>query len=186
MRQRGHRRHHPGYCRAANIPSPITSTIRYEVEHTLREKKKTDLLETAEAVSKMCNIITVRQKHPMGLGHAILSARQVIGNEPFAVLLGDDLIVSKVPCIKQCIDIYDKNQISVIGVMEVPKEDVSKYGIVGGTKMTDRLLRVTEMVEKPSPATAPSQLATPGRYVLDAKFLTISPRPSPAEAAKFS
>jgi UTP--glucose-1-phosphate uridylyltransferase len=105
----------------------------------------------------------------MGLGHAVYAARQVVGDEPFAVLLGDDLIVSEVPCIKQCINVFEERDTSVIGVMEVPKKEVSKYGIVGGTKVNDRLMKVSEMVEKPSPETAPSQLACPGRYVLSAK-----------------
>lgn len=138
----------------------------FEVEETLRQKKKDDLLEITERVSKMCNIIAVRQKNPMGLGHAVLTARQIVGDEPFAVLLGDDLIDSEVPCIKQCIDVFEERETSVIGVMKVPKKEVSKYGIVGGKKINERLVEVTEMVEKPSPEEAPSQLACPGRYVL--------------------
>ena len=138
----------------------------FEIEHSLREKKKYDLLELTEKVSKMANIITVRQKYPLGLGHAVLAAKQVIGDEPFAVLLGDDLIVAKKPCIRQLIDIFDEKQTSVIGVMEVPKNEVSKYGIVGGKHVNDRLVKVDVMVEKPKTTDAPSQLACPGRYVL--------------------
>ena len=141
----------------------------FEVEETLRRQKKEELLAVTERVSKMANIISVRQKNPMGLGHAVYTARQIVGDEPFAVLLGDDLIVSQVPCIKQCIEVAQKHNQSVIGVMEVPRKEVSKYGIVGGPKLTDKIVKVTEMVEKPSPEAAPSQLACPGRYVLSAK-----------------
>ena len=138
----------------------------FEVEETLRRQKKDELLALTEKVSRMANIITVRQKNPMGLGHAVLAARQIVGDEPFAVLLGDDLIVSEVPCIKQCIDAFEERETSVIGVMKVPKKDVSKYGIVGGDKINEKLVKVTQMVEKPTPENAPSQLACPGRYVL--------------------
>lgn len=138
----------------------------FEVEETLRRQKKEELLETAERVSKMANIIAVRQKNPMGLGHAVLAARHVVGDEPFAVLLGDDLIVSEVPCIKQCIDVFEEYDTSVIGVMKVPRKEVSKYGIIGGKTVNDKLVKVSEMVEKPTPEAAPSQLACPGRYVL--------------------
>lgn len=138
----------------------------FEIETKLREGKKAELLGITESVSKLCNIIAVRQKVPLGLGHAVLTARQVVGDEPFAVLLGDDLIVSETPCIKQCIDVFEEHETSVIGVMKVPKKDVCKYGIVGGKKINDRLVRVSEMVEKPDPKDAPSQLACPGRYVL--------------------
>lgn len=138
----------------------------FEVEETLRRQKKEELLEATERVSKMANIITVRQKNPMGLGHAVLAARQIVGDEPFAVLLGDDLIVSEVPCIKQCIDAFEERETSVIGVMKVPKKEVSKYGIIGCEKINEKLFKVNEMVEKPTPEQAPSQLACPGRYVL--------------------
>lgn len=138
----------------------------YEVEDTLRNAKKNELLDITERVSKMANIITVRQKQPRGLGHAVYTARQVVGNEPFAVLLGDDLIVGKTPCIRQLANVFDEHGSSVIGVMKVPKKEVSKYGIIGGKKITEQLYRVSEMVEKPSPDDAPSQLACPGRYVL--------------------
>lgn len=142
----------------------------YEVEETLRQKGKQELLEISEKVSKMANIICVRQKYPMGLGHAVLTAKPVIGDEPFAVLLGDDLIVSKKPCIRQLIDIFDEKQKSVIGVMDVPLKETSKYGIVGGKKENELLMKVDVMVEKPKPEVAPSTLACPGRYVLTPKI----------------
>ena len=156
----------------------------FEIEETLRRKKNDELLEITERVSKMANIICVRQKNPAGLGHAVWTARQVIGDEPFAVLLGDDLIVSKVPCIKQCIDVYEEHETSVIGVMKVPKKDVSKYGIVGGKKMSDKLYKVSEMVEKPSPENAPSQLACPGRYVLTPEIFELIAETKPGRGGE--
>lgn len=138
----------------------------FEVETVLEKKGNTALAEVSRNIAKLCNIITIRQKNPMGLGHAVLCAEPVIGNEPFAVLLGDDLIDSKVPCIGQLIEIAEKEQASVVGVMEVPEREVSKYGIVGGDRVNAKLTRVKTLVEKPSVKDAPSRLAIPGRYVL--------------------
>jgi UTP--glucose-1-phosphate uridylyltransferase len=138
----------------------------YEIESTLDRKGKSELADISRSIAKLCNIMTIRQKNPMGLGHAVLCAEPIIGNEPFAVLLGDDLIDAKVPCTRQLIDIAERENASVVGVMEVLERDVSKYGIVGGEKISDRLTRVRNLVEKPSLADAPSRLAIPGRYVL--------------------
>jgi UTP--glucose-1-phosphate uridylyltransferase len=138
----------------------------FEIESTLDKKGKSELADVSRRIAKLCNIMTIRQKNPMGLGHAVLCAEPIIGNEPFAVLLGDDLIDAKVPCTRQLIEIAEREHASVVGVMEVLERDVSKYGIVGGDKIDDRLTRVRTMVEKPSPGEAPSRLAIPGRYVL--------------------
>jgi UTP--glucose-1-phosphate uridylyltransferase len=138
----------------------------YELEDTLQKRSKTDLVKTSKSVAEMCNIISVRQKNPMGLGHAVLMAEPIVGNEPFAVILGDDLIFSDKPCTKQLIEIFEQKNKSVVGVMEVPKSEVSKYGIVGGTKLSDLLTEVLEVIEKPNPEKAPSPLAIPGRYIL--------------------
>lgn len=140
--------------------------LNYELEHTLDRKAKSDLAEVSRRIGNLCNLISVRQKHPAGLGHAVLCAAPVVGNEPFAVLLGDDLIDSAVPCTKQLIDIFEREGSSVVGVMEVPRPEVSKYGIVAGTAKGERLTLVERLVEKPSPESAPSTLAIPGRYVL--------------------
>lgn len=140
--------------------------FNYELEDTLDKKHKSDLAEVSRAIGKMCNLISIRQKNPMGLGHAVLCAAPIIGDEPFAILLGDDLIDNDVPCTKQLCDIYEKENASVVGVMEVPKDEVSKYGIVGGKMLNPRLMHVQNLVEKPAPADAPSQFAIPGRYVL--------------------
>ncbi len=156
----------------------------FEVEETLRAKGKQDLFDTSRHVSGMVNIISIRQKEPLGLGHAILCARRAIGNEPFAVLLGDDLIDSKVPCIKQLIDVFEQKQASVVGVMEVPRTEVSKYGIVSGQKITDRLMRVETMVEKPSVDSAPSRWAIPGRYVLTPRIFEILEQTKPGKGGE--
>jgi UTP--glucose-1-phosphate uridylyltransferase len=141
--------------------------FNFELEETLERRGKTDLAALSRDVGKFCNIIAIRQKNPLGLGHAILCAEPVIGNEPFAVLLGDDLIDSETPCTRQLTTVFEREGVSVVGVMEVPAQDVSKYGIVAGKPVTAGLLRVEELVEKPAVESAPSRFAIPGRYVLD-------------------
>ena len=142
----------------------------YELEDRLEKNSKDDLLKVSKDVAGMCNVISVRQKNPKGLGHAVLMAAPIIGDEPFAVLLGDDLIDSKTPCTQQLTNLFEKEGKSVVGVMEVPESDVSKYGIVGGKKIDDRTIDVDRLVEKPSPSEAPSRFAIPGRYVLTPKI----------------
>ncbi len=137
-----------------------------ELEDFLEKKQKRDLAELSRRIGSLCNMIYVRQKNPAGLGHAVLCGASAIGNEPFAVLLGDDLIDAKVPCTKQLIGIFEQHQASVVGVMEVPQADVSKYGVVAGKQLDARTTHVEKLVEKPSPEQAPSRLAIPGRYVL--------------------
>ncbi len=140
--------------------------LNYELEDTLDKKAKSELAEVSRRIGNLCNLISVRQKNPAGLGHAVLCAAPVIGDEPFAVLLGDDLIDAKVPCTRQLIDVFEREGASVVGVMEVPRADVSKYGIVSGSAEGERLTRIDRLVEKPAPEAAPSTLAIPGRYVL--------------------
>lgn len=145
----------------------------FEVETVLEKKGNTVLAEMSRDIARLCNIITIRQKNPMGLGHAVLCAEPVIGNEPFAVLLGDDLIDSNVPCIGQLIAVAEEHQSSVVGVMEVPVREVTKYGVVGGERINEKLTRVKTLIEKPSIKEAPSQLAIPGRYVLTPSIFEI-------------
>jgi len=140
--------------------------FNYELEHSLDEKGKKELSELSRSLGKLCNLISIRQKMPLGLGHAVLCAAPIVGNEPFAVLLGDDLIDAPQPCIGQLIDVYQKHQASVVAVMEVAPSEVSKYGIIGGTSLEKGLTEVSHLVEKPAPENAPSRLAIPGRYVL--------------------
>ncbi|MCM2279117.1 MAG: UTP--glucose-1-phosphate uridylyltransferase GalU [Oligoflexia bacterium] len=138
----------------------------YELEDTLDKKQKKELADVSRAIAGMCNLISIRQKNPMGLGHAVLCAAPVVGDEPFAVLLGDDLIDSRVPCTRQLIEIQEREGASVVGVMEVPADEVSKYGIVGGRMLDSRTMHVERLVEKPAAKDAPSRFAIPGRYVL--------------------
>jgi UTP--glucose-1-phosphate uridylyltransferase len=138
----------------------------YELEHSLIEKQKHELAEVSRSVASLCEVISIRQKNPRGLGHAVLCAEPVVGREPFAVLLGDDLIDSEVPCTRQLAEIFEKQRASVVGVMEVPAADVSKYGIIGGRELAPGLWEVSKLVEKPRPESAPSRWAIPGRYVL--------------------
>lgn len=137
-----------------------------ELENNLAEKGKDALLEKVRHSTNLANMFYVRQKEQKGLGHAIWTAKQFIGNEPFAVLLGDDIVESDTPAIQQLIEEYDRTGKSVIGVQEVPEQETHRYGIVDPKSKDNRLYEVTKFVEKPAPGTAPSNLAIMGRYVL--------------------
>ncbi|MCD4516471.1 UTP--glucose-1-phosphate uridylyltransferase GalU [Staphylococcus aureus] len=137
-----------------------------ELEMVLKEKGKSELLEKVQYSTELANIFYVRQKEQKGLGHAISSARQFIGNESFAVLLGDDIVESEVPAVKQLIDVYEETGHSVIGVQEVPEADTHRYGIIDPLTKNGRQYEVKKFVEKPAQGTAPSNLAIMGRYVL--------------------
>ena len=138
----------------------------FELEYVLEKKGKEELLKLVRGVTNLAEIIYIRQKEPFGLGHAILTAEPVIGNEPFAVLLGDDIMVSEPPAIKQLMDVFCKYRCTVLGVQRVPEEDVSKYGIVGGKEIEPGVFKVDTLMEKPSTEEAPSDLAITGRYIL--------------------
>jgi UTP--glucose-1-phosphate uridylyltransferase len=137
-----------------------------ELEMILQEKEKTDLLEKVNYSTELANIFYVRQKEQKGLGHAIYSARQFIGNDPFAVLLGDDIVESENPAIKQLMNTYEETGKSVIGVQEVDENETHRYGIIDPLEKTGRRYEVNQFVEKPKQGTAPSNLAIMGRYVL--------------------
>ncbi|MGE7592974.1 UTP--glucose-1-phosphate uridylyltransferase GalU [Peribacillus frigoritolerans] len=136
----------------------------FELENNLMEKNKFELLEKVQAPSKV-DIHYIRQKEPKGLGHAVWCARKFIGNEPFAVLLGDDIVQAETPCLKQLMSEYDKTLSSVIGVQTVPEEETHRYGIVDPSNQNGRRYEVTNFVEKPAKGTAPSNLAIMGRYI---------------------
>jgi len=138
----------------------------FELEYVLEKKGKEELLKLVRGVTNLAEIIYIRQKEPLGLGHAILTAEPVIGNEPFAILLGDDIMVSEPPAIKQLMDVFCKYRCTVLGVQRVPEEDVSKYGIVGGKEIEPGVFKVDTLMEKPSTEEAPSDLAITGRYIL--------------------
>ncbi|HLR20184.1 MAG TPA: UTP--glucose-1-phosphate uridylyltransferase GalU [Staphylococcus sp.] len=139
-----------------------------ELEMILQEKGKTDLLEKVKYSTELANIFYVRQKEQKGLGHAIYSAKQFIGDEPFAVLLGDDIVESDNPAIKQLIEAYEETEKSVIGVQEVDEKQTHRYGIIDPLEKIGRKYEVKQFVEKPKQGTAPSNLAIMGRYVLTA------------------
>ncbi|WP_026688430.1 UTP--glucose-1-phosphate uridylyltransferase GalU [Alteribacter aurantiacus] len=147
----------------------------YELEETLRVKGKENVLEEVQGISNMANIFYIRQKEPLGLGHAIGCARPFIGDEPFAVLLGDDIVRSDRPCLRQLMDVFDRYQTSVVGVQPVPYEDVSKYGIVAPkpSEVEKDTLLLDDLVEKPSIEEAPSNLAIMGRYILRPEIFDI-------------
>jgi UTP--glucose-1-phosphate uridylyltransferase len=143
-----------------------------ELERFLEEKGKHDLLRTVRDVSKMVHVVAVRQKQPLGLGHAVLTARKYVGNEPFAVLLGDVIIDARVPCTKQLLDVYASHG-PVVALLAVPPERTHLYGIMSGTKVRDRLYHVEALVQKPKPGTAPTNLSLLGRYVLPPELFDI-------------
>lgn len=137
-----------------------------QLEAVLERAGKLDKLEEVRHVAEMVNIMSVRQKKQLGLGHAVLCARGLVGNEPFAVMVGDDLMFSGKPGIGQLMDVAMSENMPVIGVMEVPWEKVSRYGIIAGDEVSPGVFRVSDMVEKPAQHEAPSRLAIVGRYVL--------------------
>ena len=137
-----------------------------ELEMELEKHGKDELLQIARSVSEIANIYYIRQKEPKGLGHAVLTAKTFIGDEPFAVLLGDDVIDSEKPALKQMIEVYEKHQGSVLGVQTVDRKDVNKYGIVDGIQLEDRVYEVKDMVEKPAIDQAPTNVAVLGRYII--------------------
>ncbi len=141
-----------------------------ELENNLLEKDKMALLDVVQQSSSLAEIHYIRQKEPLGLGHAVWSARKFIGNEPFAVLLGDDIVQSEKPCLRQLIEQFEEKQSSVIGVKKVPEEETHRYGIIDPVEQQDRLYKVEKFVEKPAQGTAPSNLAIMGRYILTPKI----------------
>jgi UTP--glucose-1-phosphate uridylyltransferase len=138
----------------------------FELEHTLRAGGKIKELAEIERISDLADIHFIRQKEAKGLGHAILCAEKHVGGEPFSVLLGDDIVTSKTPCIKQCINLYAKYKDPIIAVEHVPKEMISSYGVVDVEKVEKSVYLIKDLVEKPAPSKAPSDLGIIGRYVL--------------------
>ncbi len=138
----------------------------YELETELEKSGKVDYLKTLQKISNLANIHYVRQKEAKGLGHAIHCAKFFAENEPFAVLLGDDVVSAETPCLAQMIRRFEDYQSTILGVQTVPESETSKYGIIQGEKIADRMYQVSNMVEKPAPGTAPSNVAVLGRYII--------------------
>lgn len=155
-----------------------------ELEMELEKSGKSDLLELVQDISGMVDIHYIRQKEPKGLGHAIHCAKTFVGNEPFAVLLGDDVVDAKKPCLKQLIECYDEYKTSILGVQEVAHENVNKYGIVNGIHIEDRVYKVKDLVEKPSVEEAPSNVAILGRYIITPAIFEILENTTPGKGGE--
>jgi UTP--glucose-1-phosphate uridylyltransferase len=151
----------------------------FELEQNLLDKGKFELLEEVQKSSKLVDIHYIRQKEPKGLGHAIWCARKFIGDEPFAVLLGDDIVSADKPCLKQLIEQYERYNASILGVQTVTENEVSRYGIVDGNQIGERFFSVNSLVEKPRQEEAPSNLAIMGRYILNPRIFTILEKQHP-------
>lgn len=159
--------------------------ISYELEKHLEEKNNQEMLEMLKPISKMAKIYFMRQQSPNGLGHAVGMAKEFIKNEPFAVLLGDDLFYHEEQnCLKSLIDIYDREKKSVFALMKVPLEDVNKYGIISGKKIEENLYDIKGLIEKPSPMEAPTNLAVMGRYIFTSKIFEMIDETKPGKGGE--
>ena len=157
----------------------------YELEDTLKKNNKNTLLEKVEDISSMANICYVRQNHPKGLGHAILKAKSFVGDEPFVIALGDDIVYNDVPVAKQLIDSYSKYGSSIVGCQEVKESDVSKYGIVKPLlSLDEKTVKMEDFIEKPSIDEAPSKLACLGRYLLTPKIFDYLEKTEPGKGGE--
>jgi UTP--glucose-1-phosphate uridylyltransferase len=155
-----------------------------ELELELETKNKDDLLKQVKDISNMVNIHFIRQKEPKGLGHAINCARTFVGDEPFAVMLGDDIVDAKIPCLKQLMNCFDEKQSTIVGVQKVDKENVDKYGIVDGVQISDRVYKVNNLVEKPQVDLAPSNVAILGRYIITPDIFDILDNTAPGKGGE--
>ena len=157
----------------------------FHLDSVLREKKKVVLGEELNMISNLIDIVSVRQKKPLGLGHAIWTARHVVGDEPFMVLLGDDLVLSEVPCAKQMLQLYEDVGESIIAVQRVPLEQTPQYGIVEGEQNNrERTFKISRMVEKPPPGTTDSDMAIIGRYILMPDIFDILDKTTPGHGGE--
>lgn len=152
----------------------------YELENELLKAGKVSLLNETEKISNMVNIHYVRQKEPKGLGHAVLCAKAFIGDSPFAVLLGDDVVYNpEKPCLKQMMEVYEQYGGSVLGVQHVPENQIQKYGIIEASPVSERLFKVKDLVEKPKAGEAPSNVAILGRYIINSSVFSVLEATSP-------
>lgn len=155
-----------------------------ELEQVLQERGQTEMLKTLQRIAEMTEVVSVRQKRPLGLGHAVLCARDLVENEPFVVLLADDLIDAQIPCVRQLLDVFEEKKESVVALMKVPREEVHRYGVIKGKGLTNRLYEVEEMVEKPPLDKAPSQMAIIGRYVLRPEIFFLLEKVAPGKGGE--
>lgn len=155
-----------------------------ELEQILTDRGNTEMVKTLRRIAGMIEVVSVRQKRPLGLGHAVLCARDLVGSEPFAVMLADDLVDSEVPCVKQLVDIFNRKEESVIALMQVPLEEVHQYGIIEGKEIEPRIYEIQRTVEKPVASEAPSRMAIIGRYVLRPEIFEILQRQPPGQGGE--
>ena len=155
-----------------------------ELEQILSNRGNHEMVRMLRRIAEMIEVVSVRQKVPLGLGHAVLCARDLVGNEPFAVMLADDLVDSEVPCIKQLVDIFNRDEESVIALMEVPLEEVHQYGVIKGKEIEPRIYRIEGTVEKPVSSEAPSRMAIIGRYVLRPEIFEILRKQPPGRGGE--
>ena len=157
----------------------------YELEHKLRESGNKEALEEVQRIASMADIFYIRQKEQLGLGHAILCAKKHVGNEPFAVMLGDDIVVNEKPCIGQLVDVHEDYRASVVGVEKVPASKISRYGVISGKRVKNNIFKIDDLIEKPSPSEAPSDLAIIGRYVFEPEIFTYLERIGPGKGGEY-
>ena len=158
--------------------------VSVELEETLKKQKKGELLQMVKQISEMVRVVAVRQKEPKGLGHAVLCAREAVGEEPFAVLLGDDIVDANPPCLAQMVEVFHKKKGGVIALLRVPETETHLYGIIRGEQVGERIYQITEMVEKPASDQAPSNLAVIGRYVLPPEIFPILEKTPPGKGGE--
>lgn len=158
--------------------------VAFELEEDLKSKGKHELLSEVQRIADLVTFCYIRQKKALGLGHAVLTAKRVVGNEPFAVLLGDDIIDSDVPVLRQMMDVHKKYPATILAIQEVPHSETRQYGIVDAKKVEDGVYLVTDLVEKPSPAAAPSNLAIIGRYILAPEIFTALEQTKPGKGGE--
>ncbi|MEM0342882.1 MAG: UTP--glucose-1-phosphate uridylyltransferase GalU [Thermoplasmata archaeon] len=157
----------------------------YELEHKLRETGNTEALAEIQRIASMADIFYIRQKEQLGLGHAVLCAKKHIGQEPFAVMLGDDIVVNERPCIGQLADIHEELGASVVGVERVSRSRISRYGVIKGRCIRKDLYKVHDLVEKPLPQQAPSDLAIIGRYVFEPEIFSYLEKIRPGKGGEY-
>jgi UTP--glucose-1-phosphate uridylyltransferase len=155
-----------------------------ELEQVLADRGQPEMVKMLRRIAEMTEVVSVRQKKPLGLGHAVLCARDLVGAEPFAVMLADDLIDSETPCIRQLSDIFERTDESVVALMEVPETEVQQYGIIKGKVLKERLYQIEATVEKPPAKDAPSRMAIIGRYVLRPEIFSILQKLPPGKGGE--
>ena len=158
--------------------------LAFELEYFLSKKGDNGGLKEMREIAGLADICYIRQKEPLGQGHAIMVTRSLVGNEPFAVFFADDVIDSQVPCMKQMIDVYDKYKCSVVAVQKLPREEISQYGVIEARQLDERIYRISGMVEKPTPEEAPSNLGIVGRYVLTPEIFDSLERTPPGKGGE--